>query len=527
MKRFIIFTALFVQDKLLKLLIHSQSVHKVLFAPGFERYRWTVGKLRAWQTFEYAAKRVPAYQEFLKKNRTAGLLPEFEGFKPDFKSIPEMDKSNYIKKWSIIERSINGVLPSRGVVVDESSGSTGTPTSWVRGPYERRAVRSLLQIGFQGTARQAQKPIFILNAFSLGAWATGMNVSASLTDVSIIKSIGPDKEKIIATMQEFGTEFTYVILSYPPFLKDLVDDARIEWNKYSVIAGFGGEGMSENMRTYLLKSVQGVFGSYGASDLEINIAIETDFTVALRRAVAADPILAARLTAMNQYGVLPMIFQYNPYDYVIETNKAGELLLTIARKENINPRIRYNIHDRGHVIRVKDVRAILDELGYGELLKRQRTDLPLLFHYGRSDLSVDYNGAVVAPDALRDIIYANEDLLNVVHNHRLISFEDEHTNKQLHIALQLKDGVTLTQSQKANYTKNIFTELLATNNDFKHACQTVDAEVLPSLSFYRFRTGPFTHDGKKLKNEYVWHLSAVEAAVADMKVSNILDSALL
>ena len=256
MKRFIIFTLLFIQDRFLKLVTRSQAAHKVLFAPGFERYRWTVGKLRAWQTFEFAAKRVPAYQEFLKKHHASPVLPEFEGLKPSFKSIPEIDKGNYIKKWSILERCIDGVLPTHGVVVDESSGSTGTPTSWVRGPYERRAVRSLLQIGFQGTARQAQKPIFILNAFSLGAWATGMNVSALLTDVSIIKSIGPDKEKIIATMQEFGPHYTYVILSYPPFLKDLVDDQRIQWNKYNVIAGFGGEGMSENMRTYLLKSVQ-------------------------------------------------------------------------------------------------------------------------------------------------------------------------------------------------------------------------------------------------------------------------------
>lgn len=30
--------------------------------------------------------------------------------------------------------------------------------------------------------------MFVLNAFSLGAWATGVNVSTSLADVCIIKS---------------------------------------------------------------------------------------------------------------------------------------------------------------------------------------------------------------------------------------------------------------------------------------------------------------------------------------------------
>ena len=38
---------------------------------------------------------------------------------------------------------------------------------------------------------------------------------------------------------------------------------------------FGGEGMSESMRRYLLdKGIASVYGSYGASDLELNIAAD-------------------------------------------------------------------------------------------------------------------------------------------------------------------------------------------------------------------------------------------------------------
>ncbi|MEO7016344.1 MAG: CoF synthetase, partial [Leifsonia sp.] len=80
-----------------------------------------------------------------------------------------------------------------------------------------------------------------------------------------------------------------------------------------------------------------------------------------------------------------MVFQFNPYDYLIETNDAGELVVTIVRKQNINPRIRYNIHDRGHVIRLKEVTPILRELGHQAVIDQQFLDLPLLFHYGRSD----------------------------------------------------------------------------------------------------------------------------------------------
>jgi phenylacetate-CoA ligase len=115
-----------------------------------------------------------------------------------------MDKANYITRYSIADRCVHGRLPRRGVTVDESSGSSGRPTSWVRGPVERRASRELLQVGFARSAAGLRKPPFVINAFSLGAWATGMNVSASLTGLTVLKSTGPDRDKIIHTMQEFA-----------------------------------------------------------------------------------------------------------------------------------------------------------------------------------------------------------------------------------------------------------------------------------------------------------------------------------
>lgn len=263
------------------------------------------------------------------------------------------------------------------------------------------------------------------------------------------------------------------------------------------------------MRTHILRYATTAFGSYGASDLEINIAIETEFTVALRRALASDPELSARLTRQNEYGVLPMVFQFNPYDYLIETNAEGELVVTIVRKENINPRIRYNIHDRGHVLRMRDVVPVLRSLGHADVIAERFLDLPLLFHYGRSDLSVDYNGAVVAPDALRDVIAGDSVLVRAVENHRLISFEDAAGDRQLHIALQLSEGSGALPAAGAG--PRILAELRRMNGDFNNAIRTAPDGTLPTLAFYSHRSGPFVGDGAKLKNEYVWQLDAGEA----------------
>ncbi|MBT2515619.1 CoF synthetase [Arthrobacter sp. ISL-30] len=495
-------------DRFVGLFTPRVSTHRILLMPGIEPFRWAAGRWRAWRTFEMAAKRVPAYRDFLLEHGVSGKLSlRGKTLAEAFAALPEMDKDSYIKRWTIPARSVDGVLPRHGVVVDESSGSSGVPTSWVRGLDERLATRQLLQVGFSRTAETLTKQPFVLNCFSLGAWATGMNVTTSLTDVTMIKSIGPDRNKVIATMLEFGTDYTYIILSYPPFLKALFEDDRINWEAYDIVAAFGGEGISENMRAHITKYAHSAFGSYGASDLEINLAIETDYTVQLRQAIAANLALSARLTKQAEYSVLPMIFQFNPYDYLIETNDDGELIVTIVRKENVNPRIRYNIHDRGHVLRVRDLNAVLREFGLEDIIRQQFLDLPLLFHYGRSDLSVDFNGAVVAPDALRDVLSGDRTLLAAVENHRLVSFEDEQGNRQLHIALQLTAKATHERTlDEIAYRKYILEQLRGMNGDFNNAILTSPDTSLPTIAFYPLHTGPFRCDGAKLKNEYVWQL---------------------
>lgn len=520
MKRAFVFAVVFLQDKAVRLLTPHVSTHRLLLTPGIEPLRWMLGRWRAWRTFERSARLVPAYRAFLREKRFSARLDTRGGIPRALVTIPEMDKDSYIKRWSIPERSVGGRLPRRGVVVDESSGSSGRPTSWVRGRDERLATRQLLQVGFSRTAQTLTKQPFVINAFSLGAWATGMNVTSSLTDVTMIKSIGPDRAKIIQTMREFGTGYTYIILSYPPFLKALFDDDSLPWDQYDIVAAFGGEGISESMRSHILQYAHSAYGSYGASDLEINIAIETDYTVALRRALAADPELSRRLSRQHEYGVLPMVFQFNPYDYLVETNDEGELVVTIVRKENINPRIRYNIHDRGHVARIRHVDRVLRELGHDDVRELQFLDLPLLFHYGRSDLSIDYNGAVVGPDALRDVVNAHPELLAAVENHRLIAFEDAAGDRQLHIALQLTDGAPALDEDAL--AAHIVTELRRGNGDFHNAILTSADRTLPTIAFYPFRTGPFADDGRRLKNEYVSQLDAAQAEAAGMDLSRVV-----
>ena len=499
-RRWAIFGTLALLRIFRKAVSRSDETYKLLFTPGFEGFRWRVGRWRAWLALERARREVPAYRRFLAERGGPGV--RLSGLDPDFSGVPATDKDSYVRRYSIEERCRGGRIPPAGVVIDESSGTSGAANNWVRGPEERKEVKQALQVAFHHLL--GKEPVFFLNAFALGPWATGMNVSMSLVDVAILKSVGPDVAKIEATLRTFGPKYKYVIAGYPPFLKTLVDSADVDWRAYDLLALFGGEGMSEGMREYLLgKGFKRAYGSYGASDLEINIGVESDFTIALRRLLARDDELASRVLR-REHGVLPMVFQYNPIDYCIETNEAGELLVTLNRTANTSPKIRYNIHDLGHVLRMPELERILEEHGVGlSNLDDSRTDLPLLFLYGRADAAVAYYGAKVTPTDIEQVIFAMPDLAARVNSFALVLVEDERADKLLTIALELCQGAERSTNGHEELRRELIERLKAGNQDFREAARFMPPEALPRLELHPYGEGPFARNDIRLKKHYV------------------------
>ncbi len=486
-------------DKIIWTIDVGPSVHKFFLAPQIGNFRVTLGRIRAVRVYRYAVKRVPAYEDYMKKKKYDG--PKITAFGASLNDVPEIDKTSYIKEYFLTAKLTDGILPKSGVMLDESSGSSGHPTSWARGAKERRFTRRIIQVAFQHII-EGRSPI-VINTFAMGAWSTGFNTSLSLLEVSRVKSTGPDLTKVIDTLLELGPKFDYVITGYPPFLKQIADDPRVKWSKYKVSAIYGGEGISEPMRESLLKVYSSVIGSYGASDLEINVAHETDFTIALRQALIKDETLRQALLKQNR-GIIPMVFQYNPYDYLFENNDKGELLVTICRLENISPRVRYNIHDLGHPEDFYSLKKTLKKLNRKDLLKLVEFDFGVLFYYGRSDLSVDYYGGVVGPEEIRQIINANKEYEEKIANFRLISYEDKNHQKHLLFALELAQDISINVKEKQKLLDIILQQLFILNLDFKAGYDM--ATHKPEIRTYKPAEGIFDADHLKVKNDYVWNI---------------------
>jgi phenylacetate-CoA ligase len=478
-------------SKIGDLALSSWSAYRLLFAPGLTgRPREWLSRTRAAAVFFNARRRVPAYREFLRAHDAERVR--------EFRDIPPMDKASYIAKFPIEALCLDGHLPRRGAVLDESSGSSGTASNWVRGTGERAATRRLIQ--YSARATFGDESFVLLNAFALGPWATGMNVSMSLVDRCVLKSIGPDAGKVIATLQTLGPSYRYVIAGYPPFLKTLVDRASFDWSEYDVCAVVGGEGMSEPLRAALNRCFRKTISSFGASDLEINLAIETPFTIALRQAIAANPSLGNDLFG---HEALPMIFQYDPLNCYVESDAERNLLFTINRLENVSPRVRYNLHDRGIVCTVDSVSEVLRDHGLPIDELGPRVNLPLLLHWGRQDSSVGFYGCKITPEDIQHVILRVPELAEKVANFALHPYEDERANKRLELWIEFAAGVEAPESGRDALNAAVWTELALMNQDFRESIRMVPSEYHPKLKCFGFGKSPISGQDVRIKKQYI------------------------
>jgi phenylacetate-CoA ligase len=371
--------------------------------------RWIepLGARAALRAALHAYRRVPAYRDFVD---AAGWVddPSLSGAER-LARLPITDKKTYVLPYPTAARCLDGKIELMGTEMDESSGSSGAPYNWVRGAAELAEMHWQ----FSHYARYIfGVPVVTINGFSMGAWSTGVNTGRALRRNGLVKSPGPDVEKIVHTLEVLGSDYVYVLTGYPPFLRELLDFGTrkgLDWRRYRMYGIVGGESMSEQLRDRLLTSFIAVYSAYGASDLDIGVAAETPLSIWVRRRAAEDPALRRQLFGDDPR--LPMVFQYNPVDHNVEVID-GELVITVSRLSLLSPRIRYNIHDAGGANTYSYLTgacraAGLDPGGVAMPFGRPPLQLPFLWVHGRSDSTISYMGANIYPEDVEQALFAD------------------------------------------------------------------------------------------------------------------------
>jgi len=258
--------------------------------------------------------------------------------------------------------------------------------------------------------------------------------------------------------------------------------------------------MSEPLREHLLQYFQTVISSYGASDLEINIGVETELTISLRRLCMKDCELSQSLFGRE---MPPMIFQYNALDYIIETTSEGELVFTIGRQTSAAPKIRYNLHDFGGTMTHQQLTERLASKGMDVFhLAEPQSRFPILFVYGRSDLTVPFFGAKVYPTDIEEIINADPNLVKQINSFQIASYEDEAINRRLKIRLETVKDLPGPLAPIEELHQTFFEGLCRVNQDFREVTRMFDRGCI-EIEIYEFENGPFSERDIRVKNKYV------------------------
>jgi phenylacetate-CoA ligase len=492
-------------------------------------FRWTpepilggIGQLRAERAAWRAAKRVPAYGRFLRRN---GVVADDLFPLGILRHLPETDKRSYIDAYPLLERCVDGSVPFEGTTIDESSGSTGTPYNWIRGPRERLVAHR--NIGFFARYAFGSEPLVTLNAFSMGAWATGFNMSLGMMRHGIVKSVGPDVDKILSTLAFLGPGYRYLISGYPPFLKHLLDEGDrrgFEWAGYRLDALVGGEGMSEELRDLLLGRFDSVFSGYGATDIEIGMAAESPVSIALRRLARARPDV--RSTLFGDDPRLPMVFQYNPLIHFLEANDAGEIVCTVSRLDLLAPRVRYDVHDEGGLLPFGRAEAIMRDFGFdlrtlgrrpetagprGPLPWAEPIPLPFLWVRGRRDATISVMGANIYPEDVETVVYRDPSIAPRLESYMLAVRDDESGTPRPVVLLELTDLAGVDEAWREAAAGRLRDGLAALNLDYRTAVAEFPAAMRPLVEAFGPGDGPFAGDRARIKQRRIAASEVVEA----------------
>jgi phenylacetate-CoA ligase len=228
-------------------------------------------------------------------------------------------------------------------------------------------------------------------------------------------------------------------------------------------------------------------------------------TIWLRRQAAQNSELRRQLFGDDPR--LPMVFQYNPLDYMIEAIDS-ELVITVSRLCMLSPRIRYNIHDAGGGHSYTDVVAICRDFGldpgtvetpYG----RPAFRLPILWVHGRSDATISYMGANIYPEDVEQALFADLPL-----GDRLMGFclelrdiGDGGVRPCVHVEVSSREGDE--SNTIAALRRAVVGRLELSSRDFKNAVEENPSAAEIIIELHNSGEGPFAENNRRIKRRYI------------------------
>ncbi|HVM73857.1 MAG TPA: hypothetical protein VMU13_03225 [Candidatus Paceibacterota bacterium] len=460
------------------------------------------GGQRALKLFKTASVRIPAYKDFLKKNR---VNPDIITT-ADFNKLPETSKENYINAYPLEACSWDGTLDTHRILAI-SSGTSGEPTLWPRGTIQEREAAAIHEFIYTQLFNIDTHRTLLVIGFPMGLYVSGVATSLPSFVVSVthpkltIATVGNQKDQILTLLKHTGDTYEQIILvGHPFFLKDVLETGMkegIKWHGLHTRMLSCSEGFTEAWRDYV-STIAGkhgedvFFNTYGSSEFLL-MGFENPHTIAIRKAAGSSEVLSRRLFGSSEP---PGLFQFNPLTRFIESN--GTDLLVTANAGI--PLIRFNQHDAGNIYTFEDIqKQIKSTMSITKHLKENHWKpwhLPFVTLFGRSDHTLVFYAANIYPEHIR-IGLEDKVLLKKLTGNFLMRKTLSNMEQTLHIHVEMRPSIRESTNLASLIKKKIVQTLLEINQEYKDASLRNSADLTPHISLHSYHDAHYFKPGTK------------------------------
>lgn len=463
--------------------------------------------------FKDTYKNVPAYRHFLER---LGIDVALIRTGKDVNSIPPITKANYLRVHPWEKLCIAGALAGKPLVLTATSGSTGQPFYIPRTDEVHNASMVFHRLFMERTGLDPAKSTLVVIAFGMGVWIGGILTYEAFRRIAEggwpLTAITPgmNKKEIFEVLTHVAPAYEQVVLcGYPPFIKDLIDDAPehgVDWKRWDMRIVCAAEAFSEHFREYLMQKTgmkdpyRSIMNIYGSAELG-TMATETPLSILLRRLATKHEVLYRKL--FSEANRLPTLAQFIPDLVSFEAGAGGEIYATGG---TALPFVRYDIGDQGGVFSYVDAVRMCTEVGINLSAETKRAgidetvmELPFVYLYERADLSVKLYGAIIYPEHVK-IGLQNSTLEKFLTGRFTMTTEhDTKHNEYLEINVELQHNVKDGEPIRAALVESIVKSLSSSSGEYKNNHASIGDRVSPHIVFWPHEHPKYFHPGIKQK----------------------------
>jgi len=445
--------------------------------------------------FHNAARRVPAYKDFLKKNK---INPDKIRTFKDFKLVPPVSKKNYLRQYPLEKLCWDGHL-NKPLVWTSTSGSTGEPFYFPRGERLDWEYSVLAELFLANSSYGAKGPTLVIVGFGMGVWIGGLitykafEIAARRGNhaVSIITP-GINKKEIFHSLRNLSPHFAQTILvGYPPFVKDILDEAeeveKINLKHLRLRILTAAEAYTEKFRDYLGRKagiknlLLDTLNIYGTADIGA-MAYETPTSILIRRLSLSNKKLFHEI--FKPIEKTPTLAQYNPFFITFESVE-GDILLS---GDSTIPLVRYAVGDHGGILSFNEAVQKLKEYDIDLKLEAKRAgissylyELPFVYVYERADFSTTLYGLQIYPETIREALLDKRLSRYLTGRFVMLTKFDAKQNQYLEINLELRKGKEVSKRFESEVCRKLVTHLRLKNSEFRELHDAIKDRALPRL----------------------------------------------